>query len=254
METKREKLIVFDFDGTLTIDSPNPYKELLVQCGFPRRFFNGLKNRYCGGLMHKILSPKLVMSIFAKMFRLSKITKKDVERVVKLTTLIGGLEKTMKALKEQGFHIYILSNGLKPIIEKSLGKKAKYFDEIFANEVVYDSNDVVFGIATEGNDLEGKATLVEKLMLKHDICPKDTVFVGNDANDVFVAKTKCNVFCLNAEEGINPEDKRYWDGYKNNVTDLTEILPDILTMAGVENNEVIENEVQNENQEIESCL
>src|SRR5574344_100873 len=249
-----EKVVFFDFDGTLTYDTQNPYKILLHrvfpkgdkafedECGSQQnlnapkksilknyenihgvsaeqtkkkgKFYEFAKNLYCKTFLHRIFSPKVVLNVFSKLFRASNITKLDIEKIADNTKLLKNLYPGLAYLVDHGYRVCIISGGMEPIILRSLGVCKKYITDICCAKVKFDENGKIKNIISQNYDNEGKAEYIKQKLAEYKISKENAVFVGNDANDLFVGdRMGCKTLCVNPDEtAFDKKSKAKWDG------------------------------------------
>lgn len=269
IQKKCDKVVFFDFDGTLTYDSPNPYEVLLKNCGFikkfirshsktntnikigilknkdktykkgnveqykkslSKKFYTFVKNFYCKTFIHKLLSTKLVLNFFAKLFKVSGIKKSDLKYIAENTKMLKNIREGFLCLKNNNYKICIISGGLKPIIIKTLGSIANLVDDICAPDVIFDKNNVISKISTKGYDYEGKAKYILQKLKEYNIKKDNAVFVGNDTNDIYVGKlAKCKTICVNAEKYVK-SSKNSWTAIISKTNNFYDILHTINRM------------------------
>ena len=226
-----DKAVFFDFDGTLTM-SENPIKTLLKKSGVPGWFFDKAKSIYCGGVLHKVAKTKLVWKIFQKFFKFAGISKCDFDEVIQNTKLLKNTKETIKALKENGYYVFCISGGLRPIIDGALGFDVNLFDEIVACDVTFTPNGKLKKIYPHNYDNEGKAKFIQEMLEKYHIKKENAVFVGNDNNDVYAKNAGVKTFCLNPDNKIvDANNKKIWDGTMSGVDDLSQIYYSLVKLT-----------------------
>lgn len=286
------KLAFFDFDGTLSVDSPNPYETLLKNSGFFQRLArkranrkgknadlrigtvknkskvykpgdvkalkkSGIANRlytfakdlYCKTFLHKIFSAKLVLSVFAKIFKISGIKESDLFHIADKTKLLDNLTEGLKYLKSQGYKVYIISGGLEPVVKRALGEEnLKYIDGLCVAKVEYNKNGVINKIVSKNYDNEGKAKFILEKMNENGVDASQTVFVGNDSNDVYVGGlAKCNTICVNGEDGATKAGKSAWSAVIDDTHNFKDVVGKICKLIcdkTLQNNEQCGNSAQ----------
>lgn len=229
---KKRKVVVFDFDGTLTLNDENPLESLLVLCGMPKIMVRKFRNSYHSRL--KVTDrQKLLWGILSKFFHLSNIDMGILNAIGGSQTMIGGITEAITELKSRGYEIHLLSGGLKPIVMKALGKDAELFDKIVANEVEFSRDGILKNVKYHGFDNAGKARYIQSLEME-GVDMEDIAFVGNGLNDIFVdTHTNCSMIWLNPEEKLKMVfDKEYVVKiYKDNVKNLNDIVDYIDNMV-----------------------
>lgn len=231
METK---IVVFDFDGTLS----------RVDKGF--NCWNALWTaldalevdiKYYNMYINKEITYSKWCEIIEEEFIARKVNKKLVEDIGKKIKLQGNIEEFLKLLKDSGVKIYILSGGIKNMIQASLGELVKYITDIQADYFSYDEMGFITSLnLCEGHTIENKDEFVNLLIKQYQILPEQLLFVGNGLNDETVYKTGVRTLCVNPD-GANYDNKDIW----HNVLwteDLLDVLP-YVTKVKEDNNDII---------------
>jgi len=135
--------IIYDFDGTL---SPQPMQEYTVFPQLkiePKDFWSEVKKENSRISGEEIITYMMLMLKKANENRL-RITKTDLGKMAENIKFFPGVEKHFDRIKEFvakesnnkiKVRFYIISSGLKEIIDKT--KIKKYFHNIFASEFFY---------------------------------------------------------------------------------------------------------------------
>ncbi len=218
------KAIMFDFDGTLTIKSPNIWKAIWGNLGYETG-----KGSYFSMLFIMFLTKDIThqkwCDLTCEKFMEKGLHKDLVKSITKQIRLNDGATETFKTLKEMGYSLHIISGNFKSVIKEVLGENAKYFDSINANEFEYDKNGYVVGIKGTNYDFEGKAHFITEFKEKNNMPAKDICFVGNGDNDEWAHLSGCRTLCVNPEN-TDITNKTKWHHAIENVTNLTQILPE----------------------------
>lgn len=215
---QNNKVVIFDFDGTLTYDSINPYVTLLQKIGVPKRLCNkALKNSA------KVSSPrrmKIVFSIMSKLFSMGGISKTDIDDVAKNTKLMQGTVECLTELKHLGYKIFIVSDGLLPVIDQVLGSNKKLFDKIYCQNCEFSKTGKLQKIRFNG----GKVASVNHIIATTGVKPNDVLYFGNGGNDLCIRTTNIKLCCVNDETKLVDENNMLsWDynlGYVNDFGDI----------------------------------
>lgn len=218
-----KKVLIFDFDGTLTSKESNSWKDIWDLLGHdtkPGSIFSSLFVHFINGEITYEEWVNLDCGYFIE----KDFSEELLYRVSKKVKILDGLDEFLEALTKNNFEIHIVSGNLKQIIELALGKNKKYFTSIQANELVFDYNGNLLRIKATPYDWEGKAVFVEEIIKKRKVDPKDIYFVGNSSNDEFVSRTGCNTICINPDKYAS-SDKEIWGHTVNPLTNFNELLP-----------------------------
>lgn len=219
----KKKVVIFDFDGTLTKPSlaANTWETLWMLLGYPVEECEKYHRQFS---RHEINHDEWC-EITEKKFMEAGCTRAHLKQAAETSELVDDVKKVILELKSNGITLYILSGSIKQYIEYVLGKDlAKCFKEIKANRFTFDEQGRLEAIVGTPYDFEGKARFVKKIMQEGNIQACDIIYVGNSFNDEFVYTTGVETLC------INPRDTDYynnkvWHYYIRNLRSLTEILP-----------------------------
>jgi len=229
------KTVFFDFDGTLT-KGCLPTWIMLNQ--IMKR--NGAK--VTGELYEMFMNGEIDYKEWCDLtiakFKTYNITINDFNEVVANTKLIAGVKETFQKLKENGWHIHILSGGISQVIRLALGDALQFVDNISANEIYFKEDGSLDKIVATKYDYKGKAEYVEEYMNATNSLKTECVFVGNGANDEFVSSTGIHTICFNPDD-TDPNNKEVWAHAFENSDNLQDTLPTILRIGENQEEKII---------------
>lgn len=220
------KVLIFDFDGTLTKKDHNIWRELWNYLGYPTDKTSPYAKLYVSHVLKKEITRKEWFDKTCEYFMAKGFSTKHLFNVSKNIEKINGLEETLKILKNNGYQLHILSGGLRECIYYALGDLTKYFTHIESNRCKFDGNGNIVSLLPTDYDYEGKLKYVE-ILKRHGINAKDIIFVGNGDNDEWVIQSGCKTLCINPTT-TDGNNKNFWHNSIQNVDNLTKILPYIL--------------------------
>ena len=213
--------VVFDFDGTLTnTKSRTTWESLWEMLGYDVRECQNLHKQYDKGCFtHQEWCNKTADKFIEK-----KLTRQQVLEVAKKIKLLPGCKKTLQTLKDRNIKLYLVSGSIKDIIESVLGIVHSYFDEIKANEFIFDTQTSFLSkiIGTE-YDFEGKANYIKYIANRLRISTSDVIFVGNSNNDMWAYLSGASTLCINPVL-TNYHDDTIWHNTIVECKNLSEIL------------------------------
>lgn len=155
------------------------------------------------------------------------ITREFILSIVKRIELRDGLLNFMERLNKSGFITAIVSGGLY-ILAELLNQKVS-FDEIYANQLLFDSSG---RLLRDGNIMvipTQKGINVKDLQKKYSIPKEKTVSIGDTLNDFSMFTESHYSILLNPEENNkNPYGKTIFS------ESLLGLEEDILWMFGIE--------------------
>ena len=217
------KAVVFDFDGTLTISRANNiWKLLYLKLGYSIDDNSNYKKS-----LQSFKSKKYDYSHWIEInksdFISAGLNKKIFDKVLKDVQPIPGLESTLKTLSKKGIKLFLLSGNIKYSIRYVLGDIADIFEEISANDAIFDEKGILIDLIATKYDFEGKADFISKIKDEYSLKPEEITFVGNGSNDVWAYKSGARTICINPKQA-DEDDSKKWTKVLPNVKDLTEIL------------------------------
>ena len=226
-KTTNKKVVVFDFDGTLTKPrfGNNTWESIWLALGYPLSICEELHGKFS----RKEINHDEWCEITEKYFKERKLNETIIKQLSKNVELMDDIPTVLDELKKHDICFYILSGSIKQYIQFALGSTLEsYFTEIKANRFVFDDDGYLEGIIGTPYDFEGKARFVKKIITTKGILPNEVLFIGNSFNDEFVYTSGVETLCLNP---INTSfyNNRIWHHYERNVTSLKCILKYIIT-------------------------
>ncbi len=147
----------------------------------------------------------------------------EIKRIAKSISLVSGTRETLEHLKANGVKLYILSGSIKEIIKTVLGKLWDHFEEIKANEIIFDSSGIISQIIGTRFDFEGKATFLKRVHEDDHLSPLNVLFVGNSCNDIWASRSGVRTLCVNPHL-TDPSNQLEWTYAIKKMKNLREIL------------------------------
>ena len=215
------KVVVFDFDGTLTkrTDNRTTWEKLWVSLGYSIDDCADLHRRFSRGEF----THEKWCELTKDKFRSHKLREKQLLQIAQETKLIEGTMETIVRLKQSGIRLYILSGSISQLIKCSLGDMFDLFDEVKANEIRFDSSGLIDRIIGTHYDFEGKAHFLSRLISDQGLSPLDVLFIGNSSNDVWASRSGARTLCVNPHM-TNPDIEEHWTYAIKEMTDLRQIM------------------------------
>lgn len=220
-----KKVIVFDFDGTLTKSGKNIWRELWEICGYKTDKTSLYSKLYVSHVINKEITRKQWFDLTCEAFKRKNLNFKQFYEASKQIELKDGFKEVITTLKEKGYSLHIVSGCIKESIEIILGEYGNYFDNIESNRAIFDENNLLKELIPTKFDYEGKAKYINNL-IKTGVKPTQIVFIGNSDNDEWAYLTGCKTICINPEKA-DYKNKEKWHVVKENATSLKELLPEI---------------------------
>ena len=175
-------LIAFDVDGTLVDDTVFVWKTLHDYFGSDQELVDRAFDLYMGGR----LSYRQWFEHDLKLFRKKGANRGRIMDAIRDMKLFEGVRETLETLGKTGARLAIISGSLDLVIEKL--DLAQYFDEIYLNRLEFgEDGDLLGGVATP-YDVWDKATGLREIAAREGIPMSSTAFIGDNFNDIAVAK------------------------------------------------------------------
>lgn len=216
----KTKIIVFDFDGTISkvekgFNCWRAIWEELDAIEIDRKYYN----MYNEGKITYLEWCRIIEEEFVA----RNVNKDMMEQIGKRIELMDNAEEFFKILENKNIKSYILSGGIRNMIEASLGDLKQYLTDIQADYFTFDEDGKMKNLCLcNGHSVERKDEFVNILLRENDLQPEEVLFVGNGANDEDVYKSGVRTLCFNPD-GANYKDKNIW-----NATVWSDSLLDVL--------------------------
>ncbi len=219
--TFNTKVVVFDFDGTLTTrtDDQTTWETIWVRLGYPINECAQLHKRF----QQKEFAHQQWCDMTADKFRARGFRLQQLETIATETRLVNGAKETIETLRNAGLKLFILSGSIKQLIKRVLGNSYDSFDEVRANEMIFDASGVISRIIGTPYDFEGKATFLKRVIEENELSPLDVLFVGNSCNDVWASQSGVRTLCVNPRF-TDPDEESEWTYAIRKMDNLAQVL------------------------------
>ncbi|TMU23992.1 DUF4062 domain-containing protein [Halomonas sp. ATBC28] len=226
-----KKVVVFDFDGTLTIqdNGHSTWEKLWIELGYEESECIRYHKKFTAGE----INHSEWCQITKEKFNDKAISQKNLINVANSIKLIDGVSELLKKLHAEGIAIYILSGSIEFIIRSVLGENVKYIKEISSNDLIFDASKLSRIVGTE-YDFEGKAEFIKMKIRHHGIPANEVLFVGNSNNDVHAFESNAIILLINPVK-VDPYS-RCWTYNENKVCNLMAIEKYIFPSLASANN------------------
>lgn len=175
-------LICFDLDGTLVDDTIYIWKTLHETFETDPDARQGAHRDYFAGR----ISYK---QWFEHDIELLKAAGADRARIVEILnglSPMAGAQELLKTLKKKGHKLAVISGSLDIVVQHLFDESL--FDHVLVNRIYFNSVGEISGGAHTPYDLDGKADGLLELAKKEGLSASQTVFIGDNENDIWVAK------------------------------------------------------------------
>jgi len=181
---KQYKLVCFDLDGTIVDETVSIWQTIhdhLKTDAEKRREFQEKFKR-------KEITYEEWARMDVKLWEASGATREEIMKALEPLRLMKGARETLETLKNNGIKMVIISGSLNIVLEKVLPDYYKYFDHVFINYLYFDENGKIKQLTSTMYDSGNKGDALKIVSETEKIPLKKTVFVGDNKNDVDVAK------------------------------------------------------------------
>jgi len=181
-----DKIIIYDFDGTLT-PYPLPKYKVLEECGFSDgmmndKFMNLVKDK--SKSENKDLYDALI-EVYFDILKANGIKLDDNSMCVKYDEVIynNGVEDFLKMLYSNGIKNYLLSSGFKNYLEKI--SISRYFEDIYGTTFNYDNEGIVVSVNFIMKDIN-KVYAIKGILCSNGMTDcSNVIYVGDGLTDCF---------------------------------------------------------------------
>ena len=175
-------LICFDLDGTLVDDTVYIWETLHesfatdpeARARAHRDYFDG-RITYPEWFSHDL---KLLSAAGATLSRIRSLLDS-------LRPMEGAVE-VMQELRRRGHTLAIISGSLDIVVDHLFD--TSWFRHVLVNRIFFDENGLISGGIPTPYDLKGKAEGLRYLAKLESLAPEQTVFIGDNSNDVWIAR------------------------------------------------------------------
>ncbi|MBN2802212.1 MAG: HAD family phosphatase [Deltaproteobacteria bacterium] len=217
MNNLKYPLVCFDLDGTLVDDTIYIWKTLhegFNTDAYARKqamddYFNN-KITYKEWFDHDLI-----------LLHKAGATKSAMKQMFNSLSIMPGAIKTLKALKLKGHKLAIISGSLDIVVNHLFPEDL--FDYMLINKIYFDAKGQILNGIHTPYDIEKKADGLKYLCEKEGISTKEAVFVGDNENDLWIAKEAGLSIAFNCKSKKLSEISHIEIKQK----DMTQILPHI---------------------------
>lgn len=192
---KRYKLICFDLDGTIVDKTTFIWQTL-------HNYFQTDQHRRKDA-MEQFHAKKITYDAWAQhdlqLFKERNVTRKEMLKAFAPLCLMPGALETLTNLKQRGFTLAVISGSLQIVLEHLLPNYKELFDVVLINHVYFDAAGKIERIVATPFDMEQKATGLKKIAAHEHIPLAQTIFVGDNYNDLHVAQLAGKSIAFNCQ-------------------------------------------------------
>ena len=217
------KAIVFDFDGTLTKSrkGSNCWYEVWKYID-DLEYDDFLYSKY----KRKEIDDETWMKLIIKRYKEKDVQRVYLHEISKKLELLPETRETLKKLYENGVKIFVLSGGIKQIIEDVFKREKvdEFITAIETYDLIFDNNGKLINYRRPSlHNLENKSEYIELIKNQYNFKSEDILFVGNGSNDEMVYLSGARTLCINPDD-TDSSNKTIWHHQIENCENLSEIL------------------------------
>ncbi len=217
------KAVIFDFDGTLTQEPKG-----LTCWNWIWKYIDDMEsskflyNQYTT----KKIDFKAWYDLTIDIFKDKGVRREYLTDIASKMKLMPGMCETFKQLHENGIKIFVLSGGIKQIIEDTLKRNnsGQFVTLIETYNFIFDKDGKLVGYdSPKSHNIENKNEFIDIVKQEYKLRGEDILFVGNSRNDENARRSGVRTLCINPD-GTNGNDKAIWNYSIENCENLTQIL------------------------------
>lgn len=180
--SKRYKLVCFDLDGTLIDNTVFIWQTLHDYFKTDTKKRQKYKDDFYAG--------KITYSewFFSDLELLKEVgaTKDKMIALFEKIKVVSGSKETLSYLKKNGYKLAVISGSIDILLKTKFPEID--FDYVLINKLFFDGKGEIIGGEPTNFDLENKAKGLIYIVEREGIDLQETVFVGDNYNDIEVAK------------------------------------------------------------------
>ncbi len=197
--TKRKyKLVAFDVDGTLIQGITSIWQTIHDYVGTSKDFRKKQWDNYHNGTISYAKWAQMDINYWKKL----GVRIKDMIKSFSKVKLMNGAKKTIQELRKRKITLAIISGSFNIALEKVIPNSNKIFKYQLLSKIYFNKNGTIKSFVATPYDYEHKLTGLKQICKKEGISLKEAVFIGDNTNDVHIAKEAglSIAFCPNSKE------------------------------------------------------
>jgi phosphoserine phosphatase len=211
----RYPLVCFDLDGTLVDDTVFIWQTLHERFGTDRAARRRARDDFFAG---RIAYARWFETDLELLDR-AGATKPAILLVLDDLRQMAGARETLAELRRRGHRLAVISGSLDIVLERVFPDLC--FDHVLINRIRFNADGRIEGGTPTSYDLEHKAAGLRELCRREGIGTDRTAFVGDNVNDLWIAREAGLSIAFNCKSG----ELRRACGAEVREKDLRGILP-----------------------------
>lgn len=207
-KTKPIKVIVFDFDGTLTCNNKlrSSWELIWIKLGYTISDCESLYNKF----KNKKITHQEWCNLTCNKFIQKNLTEETLKSISKEIQLMDNVKEVLNEMRESGLKLYLVSGSIIQLIKYIWGDDLdSYFNGYKANQFRF-KNGVLKEIVGTKYDFEGKAKYIKRIAQIEKLnSTSEILFIGNSDNDEYAYQSGAQTLCFNPRIA-NPANKKIW--------------------------------------------
>jgi len=193
----QQKLIFVDLDGTLTPQST--WLTLNLALGITQEEDHALFLKY----LEKEIDYEGWISELVSLYKSrSRITREELIQLAQTIELRVDAIATVKALKEKGYYVVVLSGSVDTIVE-TLAKRVGADEWRSTSKLFFDEQDILSNIVASGDEAPAKQFLAEAYAAEHQYNLAEAFSIDDGGNGVELFKRTKGIL-LGSNEKLAP--------------------------------------------------
>jgi len=180
----KKLLICFDVDGTLVDDTIFIWQTLHDAIGTDPVE----RKRWSKAFWNSEITYDQWAGSDVKMWCDKNVTKQDLMQHISALKPMNGANEVLSSLKNDGHELGIISGSLDIALDQAFPEWQNMFGHVFLNHLEFDSDNYLSGVKTTPFDIDLKGAGLIEIARRTGFSIEDTVFIGDNFNDVSVAK------------------------------------------------------------------
>ncbi len=180
---KQRHLVFFDLDGTLIDGLEYSWIHMYEYYNIDRETTKQLFGMY--------MSNELTYSEWTKacveLLVAAGADRSSLARCFENVKLHDGASLVLSELKARGYQLFVVSGSVDVAMDAVDPSLKTHFDDVFINQLIFDTEDMLVGVKPTPYDMEGKALCIADTCKKYGVPISEAVFVGDNDNDVHAA-------------------------------------------------------------------